>query len=270
MAEPSDRRSNRARKPIVPFDEKIALAKPAKAPKSTKPTTKSTKSTKSAESTQKSKTPAAQSTQIPKADDAIEELCNITQDLDISNNPKAKKKAKAAEITRLNALSLQGIMDEAKPLKELKFEAFDPGEPREPKINIPDNIDLTSPLELLDLFIPPELYSTIADNTNLYAIAHDAHIAPTSNNRRYWWPTNPSEIRVLFGIYFYMGVHREPNYNIYWETPRPNGPNHTLSKYMSLNRFENLRHYLHISKPTLESMQAPIPTNDDENIDEFW
>jgi len=47
--------------------------------------------------------------------------------LDISDDLKAKKKAKAAEITRLNALSLQGIMDEAKPLEELKFEAFDPG-----------------------------------------------------------------------------------------------------------------------------------------------
>src|SRR5436305_13068914 len=219
MAEPSDRRSNRVRKPTVPFDEKIALAKPAKALKSTKSATKSTKPTKSAaesaNSTQKSKTPAAQPTQVLEADDVIEELCIVTQDLDIGGDPKAKKKAKAAEITRLNTLSLQGIMDEAKPLEELKFEAFNPREPREPKVNIPNNIDLTNPLELLDLFIPPELYSTIADNTNLYTIAHDARIAPTSSNRRYWWPTNPSEIQVLFGIYFYMGVHREPNYNIY-------------------------------------------------------
>jgi hypothetical protein len=51
MAEPSDRRSNRARKPVVHFDEKIALAKPAKpakAPKSIKSAAKSTKSAKSA------------------------------------------------------------------------------------------------------------------------------------------------------------------------------------------------------------------------------
>jgi hypothetical protein len=135
--------------------------------------------------------------------------------LDISNNLKAKKKAKAAEITCLNALSLQGIIDKAKALEEVKFEAFDLRESREPKINIPNNIDLTNPLELLNLFIPPELYSTIADNTNLYAIAHNANTAPTAINRRYWWPTNPSKIRVLFGIYFYMGVHREPNYQIY-------------------------------------------------------
>jgi hypothetical protein len=55
-------------------------------------------------------------------------LCSQAQDLDISDDPKAKKKAKAAKISHLNALSLQGIMDEAKPLEGLKFEAFDPRE----------------------------------------------------------------------------------------------------------------------------------------------
>ena len=44
-----------------------------------------------------------------------------------------------------------------------------------------------------------------------------------------------------------MGVHKEPNYKIYWETPRPNGLVHALSNYMSLNRYENLRRYFHIS-----------------------
>jgi hypothetical protein len=185
MAEPSERRSNRAQKPTVHFNEKITPAKPAKAPKSTKSATKSTKSTKSAKSTQKPKNPAAQPTQVLESDDIIEELCDKTQDLDIGNNLKAKKKAKATEITCLNTLSLQEIIEEAQPLEELKFEAFDPRDFRKPKVNILDNIDSTNPLELLDLFIPPKLYSTIANNTNLYAIAHDARTAPTSINRRY-------------------------------------------------------------------------------------
>jgi hypothetical protein len=45
--------------------------------------------------------------------------------LDISNDLKAKKKAKAAKITCLNTLSLQGIINKAKALEEVKFEAFD-------------------------------------------------------------------------------------------------------------------------------------------------
>ena len=186
MAEPSDRRSIRTRKPIVHFDDKIVQSLPStKSKKPAKPT-KPIETTKSVPKSQKPPTSLLQTSLAECDDDLIEELCSQAQDLDISDDPKAKKKAKAAEITRLNALSLQGIMEEAKPLKELKFEAFDPGESREPKINIPDNIDPTNPLELLDLFIPPKLYSTIADNTNLYAIAHDAHTAPTPTNRRYW------------------------------------------------------------------------------------
>ena len=64
---------------------------------------------------------------------------------------------------------MQSIIEESKPLKEVQLKAFDPGDPREPEVNIPNSIDPTNPLELLDLFIPPEIYTTIAENTNLYA-----------------------------------------------------------------------------------------------------
>jgi hypothetical protein len=74
-------------------------------------------------------------------------------------------------------------MEEAKPLKDVQFEAFDPGEPREPKVNIDSNIDRSDPLELLNLFIPSEIYTTTAENTNLYAITHGALLAPTPTNR---------------------------------------------------------------------------------------
>jgi hypothetical protein len=184
MAEPLDRRSMRSRKPTVHFDDKIAQslvsAKPAKPAKPTKPT-------KPTELAQKSKKPPAPPTQasLAECDDVVEELCSQTQELDIRDDRddlKTKMKAKAVEIARLTTLSLQGIMEEAKPLKEVQFEAFDPRDSREPKINIPNSIDPTNPLELLDLFIPPEIYTTIAGNTNLYAIAHNAPTAPTSTN----------------------------------------------------------------------------------------
>ena len=106
-------------------------------------------------------------------------------------------------------------MDEAKPLKDVQFQPFNPGDHQEPKVNFPSNIDSPDPLALLDLFIPSEIYTTIAANTNLYAIAKNAPIAATDTSTRYWWPTNETEIRVLFGILFYMGIHREPNYRIY-------------------------------------------------------
>ena len=106
-------------------------------------------------------------------------------------------------------------MEKAKPLKDIQFKVFNPGEPREPKINISSNINPSDLLILLNLFIPPKLYTIIAENINLYTITHDTPTAPTPTNRRYWWPTNTNKIRVLFGVFYYMGGHREPNYTIY-------------------------------------------------------
>jgi hypothetical protein len=56
-----------------------------------------------------------------------------------------------------------------------------------------------------------------------------------------------------------MGVHREPNYRIYWEVPKPNGLVHALSKHMTINRYENIRRFLHISKPILEPAMENRP-----------
>jgi hypothetical protein len=92
---------------------------------------------------------------------------------------------------------LTDIIEEAKPLEDVKFEAFDPKEQREPKIDIPDTIDFENPLELLDLFLPSEIYLIIATNTTT---SKNAQTEPTPTNRQIWYPTNPSEIRVLFGI----------------------------------------------------------------------
>src|SRR4030081_2541121 len=185
MAEPSDRRSTRSRKPTVHFDDKIAQSsvppKPSKKPKA--PPKKPLKSTPPAPATSSAK---------PIVLDEFEELCSQIEGLDIKD-PKAKKKAKAAKIAHLTTLGLQGVMEEAKPLKDVQFEAFDPGVPREPKVNIPSNIDPSNPLALLDLFIPPEIYTTIVENTNLYAIAYDALTTPTPTNWRYWWPIDANE-----------------------------------------------------------------------------
>jgi hypothetical protein len=50
--------------------------------------------------------------------DEFEELCSQIEGLDIKDL-KAKKKTKAAEIACLTALGLQGVIEEAKPLKDV-------------------------------------------------------------------------------------------------------------------------------------------------------
>lgn len=139
--------------------------------------------------------------------DPIEEIYSQTAELDI----KAKKKAKTDEISRLKNLRFQGVLEEIKHLKEIEYKPLILGDHRAPQVNILSNIDTSDPLALLDLLIPP-IYTTIVENTNLYAIFKEAPIAPTKTSSRYWWPTNENEIRVLFDILYYMGVHRELNY----------------------------------------------------------
>jgi hypothetical protein len=228
MAEPTERRSKCSRKPIVHFDDQIAQSLgPPKSSRAPKPTAKPLKPPATASASTEPSISAE-----PSIPDPVEQLCSQTEELDIEEDPKAQKKAKAIELARLKALGLKGVMEEVKPLKDVQFKPFNPRHHREPKVNIPSNIDPTDPLALLDLFIPLEIYTTIAENTNLYAIAHNA---PTDTNQRYWRPTNENEICVLFGILFYIGVHKELNYKIYWETPKPNGPIHAIPKHMSLN-----------------------------------
>jgi len=174
-----------------------------------------------------------------------------------ATDKKDKKKAKAAELAELKKLPLEDIMEMIPDPKEVIFKPFSPGRPREPKVNIPPNVDATDPLALLDLFIPSEMYTTIEENTNLYAITNNA---PTSNSR-YWRPTNENEIHVFFGILLYMGVHKEPNFLIYWEKGNENAPSHAISSHMSLNRYENLRRYIHVSEPT---QFPPEPRTEEE------
>ena len=158
--------------------------------------------------------------------------------------------------------------------KEVIFSLLSPGVPREPEVNIPNNIDTTDPLALLDLFITPEMYAIIAQNTNLYAIANNAPTVRTSTNKRYWWPTSANEIRVFYGIFYYMGVHREPNYRIYWESQRIDGPCHSIRAHTTIGRFESLRHYIHVSEPSklppepcTEEEEEKLPT---ETLEKFW
>ena len=279
MADIPERRPMRIRKPTIPFDEQNLQSsnslKASEAPKALKAPTKLSKS-------------LSQNATIatPSKDDMIELLCDQTKELNIQTLPiieeiegdigiesekednithKAKKKAKAAELAGLKKLPLKDIIKLIPDTKEVIFEPFLPGRFREPEVNIPSNIDATDPLALLDLFIPSEMYVTIAENTNLYAIGNDAPTAPTLTNTRYWWPTNEYEIRVLFGIFYYMGVHKEANYPIYWEKGEVDAPQHSISTHMTLNRYENLRRYLHIS----ESTQLPPEPRDEEEEEQL-
>jgi len=90
---------------------------------------------------------------------------------------RQKKKAKTEEIARVTKLDLKNIIEEAKLPKNIQFEPSILEDHRKPKVNILSNIDATDPLALLNLFIPPKIYTTIAQNTNytLFPEMHQLH-----------------------------------------------------------------------------------------------
>ena len=82
-------------------------------------------------------------------------------------------------------LLLKDIIEMILDVKNVVFKLFSLGRPRGPKVYIPPNVDATDLLALLYLFIPPEIFTTIVENTNLYAITSNAPTALTSTNKRY-------------------------------------------------------------------------------------
>ena len=70
-------------------------------------------------------------------------------------------------------------------VKNIVFKPFSLGRPREPKVYILLNVDTIDSLALLHLFISLEMFITIAENINLYAITSNALTALISTNKRY-------------------------------------------------------------------------------------
>jgi hypothetical protein len=160
------------------------------------------------------------------------------------------KEVKKKEVAHLTKLDFNIIIEEVKDPKDTPFAPFELGCHRKPKVvNILPHIDPSKPLDLLDLFIPPEMYMILAENTNKYAIMKNASMVRTTTISRVWQPTNEREMHVFFSVLIYMGCHREPNYQLYWEEGKPNAPIYTIRHYISANQFEMLYRYLHISNP---------------------
>src|SRR5450432_2336159 len=83
MAEPTERRSKRSRKPIVHFDDRIAQSLgPSKSSRAPKPTANPT--------AKPLKPPATASASTePSILDLVKQLCSQTEELDIEEDPKA-------------------------------------------------------------------------------------------------------------------------------------------------------------------------------------
>jgi hypothetical protein len=112
---------------------------------------------------------------------------------------------------------------------------------RPPEVRLPIGVE-TDPYSLFKLFITDKHFETIASNTNAYAKSKEAG----TSGKRPWWPTSASKIQVFIAIFIYIGVVRLPAIADYWST---NYGQFYCAQHMSLNRFEDLKRFMHISPP---------------------
>ena len=54
---------------------------------------------------------------------------------------------------------------------------------------------------------------------------------------------------MFIGAIIYIGVHEEPQTEMYWNTDFNKGPLHTILTYISLCRFKQIKRYCYISCP---------------------
>jgi len=70
------------------------------------------------------------------------------------------------------------------------------------------------------------------------------------------------ELYMFIGVIIYMGVYSEPAIDLYWNTDLNKGPLHSVSAYISLNRFQQIKRYCYISNSEHDYEQGRhLPSN---------
>jgi hypothetical protein len=155
-----------------------------------------------------------------------------------TDQPAKPKKAKSR--------SLEDILHEFGPIKEVSYTPFNIEQPRPAKALLPSTFPIQPhPYDYFTLFFTPDLFRTITTNTNRYA--NIQRIQGADSGLREWSDLLLEELYVFIGAIIYMGIHKEPQIPMYWNTDFNQGPLHSISSHISLRRFEQIKRYCHIS-----------------------
>ncbi|EDN06697.1 predicted protein [Histoplasma mississippiense (nom. inval.)] len=156
------------------------------------------------------------------------------QPANVESTEKPTKSNVHTKMSRKRKRPIEEVIAELPPLESVKFHPILPAS-RDPILNIPANINISSPYALFTLFFSEESLQNISDSTNLYAKlkknardtddeapelseieeneeAQDIEISEISifskpSIQQYSWKnTNPVEIKVFIGILLYMEV----------------------------------------------------------------
>ena len=121
---------------------------------------------------------------------------------------------------------------------------------------LPDYVQ--SPIHYFELLWTTEVWDTLVENTNAYALwKNTRHKANKDKKSRWWKATNIYEIRVFIALLVYIGLGCNSNVESYWSKI---GPIHKPMQYMTYYRFRQIKRYFHISPPPVTTSYN-IPSN---------
>jgi hypothetical protein len=157
--------------------------------------------------------------------------------------------------------SLQDILLKLGPITSVSYNPFqcEPRQTAKPLLP-PSFPQEPHPFDYFSLFFTYDLFQTITTNTNRYA--NIQRIQVQQERAREWTDLLVEELYVFLGAIIYMGVHEEPQIEMYWNTDLSKGPLHTILNHISLCRFEQIKRYCHISCPESDERNGyHLPSN---------
>jgi len=142
--------------------------------------------------------------------------------------------------------SLDEILRDIGPIGDVKFSPFQPETKQQARAVLPSFFPKNPhPFDYFSLFFTPDLLQTITTNTNRYASLQKLRVP--QERVREWTDLLWEELHAFLGVIIYMGVHEEPQTEIYWNMDFNKGPLHPITTHISLNRFEQIKRFCHIS-----------------------
>jgi Transposase IS4 len=173
---------------------------------------------------------------------------------DTSSRPPTQPKKQTAQ-------SLQDILLKLGPITNVSYEPFQCEPKQTAKALLPTSFpQKPHPFDYFSLFFTYDLLQTITTNTNRYANIRRLQVA--QERAREWTDLLVEELYVFLGAIIYMGVHEEPQIEMYWHTDFSKGPLHSILSHISLCRFEQVKRYCHISCPESDERNGyHLPSN---------
>jgi hypothetical protein len=159
------------------------------------------------------------------------------------------------------AQSLEDILLSLGPITRVSYEPFQPEHGQTARALLPPTFpSKPHPFDYFSLFFTWDLLQTITTNTNRYASIQKLHVP--QERAREWTDLLIEELYVFLGAIIYMGIHEEPQIEMYWNTDFNKGPLYSISNHISLCRFEQIKRYCYISCPKSDERNGyHLPSN---------